>query len=272
MSSATAAPRAAVPVSNARAAASRRNGAKSRGPKTDEGRARSAQNALKHGMRAQKYVVLPDEDGAEFAGLEAALVAELAPVGALQTVLARRVAVAAWRLARADRIEAELFEERRSADGGLGLALIRDGNGPRSFETLLRYRGAAMAEFWRALRTLKALQAEAKSVEQPAASARALEASPMRSPLPLAAHAPNEPERAALEPHVEYISSEPSAHGRTLHEPASAWLLNEPAAPRRPNEPKPGRERQDARGGPPQLRPLLIEAGQEHHEEADRRQ
>jgi hypothetical protein len=27
-------------------------------------------------------------------------------------------------------------------------------------ETLLRYRGAAMAEFWRALRTLKALQAE----------------------------------------------------------------------------------------------------------------
>ena len=75
-------------------------------------------------------------------------------------VLARRVAVAAWRLARADRIEAELFEERRVASGGLGLALIRDGNGARSFETLLRYRGAAMAEFWRALRTLKALQAE----------------------------------------------------------------------------------------------------------------
>ena len=88
------------------------------------------------------------------------MVEELAPVGALQTVLARRVAVAAWRLARADRIEVELFEERRSANGGLGLALIRDGNGARSFETLLRYRGAAMAEFWRALRTLKALQAE----------------------------------------------------------------------------------------------------------------
>ncbi len=115
MSSAGAAPRAAVPVSNARAEASRKNGAKSRGPKTEEGKARSAQNALKHGMRAQKYLVLPDEDAAEFAGLEAALVEELAPVGALQTVLARRVAVAAWRLARADRIEAELFEERRSA-------------------------------------------------------------------------------------------------------------------------------------------------------------
>ena len=151
---------AAVSVSDARAEASRKNGARSHGPKTEEGKARSAQNALKHGMRAQKYLVLPDEDAAEFAGLNAGLVEELAPVGALQAVLAHRVAVAAWRLARADRIEAELFEERRSADGGLGLALIRDGNGARSFETLLRYRGAAMAEFWRALRTLKALQAE----------------------------------------------------------------------------------------------------------------
>jgi hypothetical protein len=65
--SGAASPRAAVPVSNARAEASRRNGARSRGPKTPEGKARSAQNALKHGLRAQKYVVLPEEDGAEFA-------------------------------------------------------------------------------------------------------------------------------------------------------------------------------------------------------------
>jgi hypothetical protein len=121
MSSADAAPRAAVSVSNARAEASRKNGTRSRGPKTEEGRARSAQNALKHGMRAQRYVLLPDEDGAEFADLETALVEELAPSSALQEVLARRVAVAAWRLARADRIEAELFEERRVASGGLGL-------------------------------------------------------------------------------------------------------------------------------------------------------
>jgi hypothetical protein len=120
MSKVGAAPRAAVSVSNARAEASRRNGAKSRGPKTPEGKARLAQNALKHGLRAQKYVVLPEEDADEFAELEAALIEELAPIGTLQTVLARRVAVAAWRLARADRIETELFEERRFADGGLG--------------------------------------------------------------------------------------------------------------------------------------------------------
>jgi hypothetical protein len=95
MSSARAAPRAAAPISSARAEASRKNGAKSRGPRTPEGKARSARNALKHGLRAQKHVVLPKEDAAEFTDLEAALFEELAPVGALQIVLARRVAVAA---------------------------------------------------------------------------------------------------------------------------------------------------------------------------------
>jgi hypothetical protein len=46
-------PHAAVPISNTRAEASRQNSAKSRGPKTVEGKARSAQNALKHGLRAE---------------------------------------------------------------------------------------------------------------------------------------------------------------------------------------------------------------------------
>jgi hypothetical protein len=224
MSSLGAAPRAVVPVSNARAEASRRNGARSRGPKTPEGKARSAQNALKHGLRAQKHVVLPEEDVSEFAELEAALVAELAPVGALQTVLARRVAVAVWRLARADRIETELFEERRFADGGLGLALIRDGNGTRSFETLLRYRGAAMAEFWRALKTLKALQAEqAATVGAPAP------AEPRRPARAKIDHRcqPNEPARYEQR-RLEDLGPEPPTSGRGLHEAPAPWTPNEP--------------------------------------------
>jgi hypothetical protein len=227
-------PRVAVPISNARAEASRKNGARSRGPKTLEGKTRSAQNALKHGLRAQKYVVLPEEDAAEFAGLEAALIEELAPMGALQTVLARRVAVAAWRLARADRIEVELFAERRFRDGGLGHALIRDGNGSRSFETLLRYRGAAMAEFWRALRTLKALQAEQAAETGPALEAHALDAHPKAQPTvpaappPLARRPqPDEPERGAVR-RLAYVLADPPVPGRTLHEPAAPWLPKEP--------------------------------------------
>jgi hypothetical protein len=157
-------------LAGARAAASRRNGAKSCGPKTSQGKARSARNALKHGLRAEKFVLLGDEDAAAFAALEDALIEELAPAGALQGLLARRLVVAAWRLERADRIESELFAKQGEGDvrgwGRLGLALVRDGNGPRAFDTLLRYRGSAMAELWRALRALKALQAEAARLQE----------------------------------------------------------------------------------------------------------
>jgi hypothetical protein len=151
-------------TASARALASRRNGAKSRGPRTAAGKARSSQNALKHGLCAQKVMVLPDEDVAEFAALEAALLEELAPVGALQAALARRIVCATWRLERAERLEVEVFEVRGYADASPGLALIRDGNGTRSIETLMRYRGAAMAELMRSLRTLKALRAEARAL------------------------------------------------------------------------------------------------------------
>jgi hypothetical protein len=150
-------------LSPARAEASRQNGAKSRGPITPAGKARASRNALQHGLRAERHVVVEGESPEAFAAFEAALLADLVPAGALQTLLAGRVARAAWRLERAERIEAELFARQMDGpfgDGDLGHALIRDGNGARAFDTLLRYRGAAQAEFARALRLLKALQAE----------------------------------------------------------------------------------------------------------------
>jgi hypothetical protein len=167
----------------ARAEASRRNGAKSKGPTTAEGKARAAQNALKHGLRAQKHMVLQGEDAAEFAALEAALMEELAPEGALQSLLAQRVVAAAWRLTRAERIEAQLFA-RMMEGGNMGLALIRDGNNAGAFDTLLRYRGGTLAEFWRALRTLKALQAEghAQQVHEAARTRRPDEPEHPRNP------------------------------------------------------------------------------------------
>ncbi len=71
---------------------------------------------------------------------------------------------ASWRLERAERLEAELFAhetyELFDIAPDLGLALIRDCNGAGAFDTLLRYRSGTLAELWRALRTLKALQAE----------------------------------------------------------------------------------------------------------------
>jgi hypothetical protein len=75
-------------LSPARAVASRRNGAKSCGSKTPEGKARSARNALKQGFRAERFVVVGDEDLRAFEALDAALGDELAPDGALQGLLA----------------------------------------------------------------------------------------------------------------------------------------------------------------------------------------
>ena len=56
-----------ISLAGARAAASRVNGARSRGPTTPEGKARSSQNALRHGLRAQKFVVVAGESAQDFA-------------------------------------------------------------------------------------------------------------------------------------------------------------------------------------------------------------
>ena len=287
MPSAGAAPRAAVPISSASAEASRKNGARSRGPKSEEGKARPAQNALKHGLRAAKHVVLPDEDPAEFAALEAALIAELAPQDTLQSILVGRIARAAWRLERAERIEVDLFTERLrrvADDGGVGLALIRDGNSTRSFETVLRYRGAAQTELLRSLKALQALQAAARAQVAGGAAAPARAAALVRlaaigpaspaSPGRRAACAtspnqpaapeekPGEPERGAG-PRPDYVLPDRGAPGRTLHEPAAPWMPNEPETPQpaasaparpdlAPNEPEPhGPRGPDGKTAPP---------------------
>jgi hypothetical protein len=146
-------------VGKPRAAASRSNGARSRGPVTAEGKARASRNALKHGLRAKTTVVLEDEDEAAFARLEEGLMVDLQPSGHLETVLASRLAMAAWRMDRADRIEADLLTP---CQGGrlstLGERITRDRHGAQAIDCLIRYRGTTQAEFWRALAALRAIQ------------------------------------------------------------------------------------------------------------------
>ena len=89
--------------------ANRRNAQKSTGPKTEAGKAASSANALCHGLTAEFLVLLPDEDGDAFERLRGGVIADLAPAGALQEVLAERAAVLLWRLDRVARMEAELF-------------------------------------------------------------------------------------------------------------------------------------------------------------------
>ena len=156
----------------ARALASRRNGARSRGPRTAAGKARVARNALKHGLSARTVVLLDDEDGEAFAAFAAATRRELAPVGQFQAALVARIATAAWRAHRADRLEAALLGqymperpplEERERQAAFGLGLIRDGNGPRALDILVRYRGSVLGELFRALGALKSLQSDGRA-------------------------------------------------------------------------------------------------------------
>lgn len=147
------------PKSNPRAEASRRNGRKSKGPATTTGKERASRNALKHGLRAKATVLLEGEDGEAFQTLDQGLKADLQPSGPLETLLTSRLAMAAWRMDRADRIEADLLTSTHGAQpSSLGEKVKRDRHGPQAIDCLIRYRGTTQAEFWRTLAALRSIQ------------------------------------------------------------------------------------------------------------------
>ena len=94
-------------VTPAQLAANRANAQLSKGPRTEEGKRRSAMNALKTGMTA-KTVVLPDEDADEFMAFREEILRALDPQGALEEALAETLSVDLWRARRGARVEASL--------------------------------------------------------------------------------------------------------------------------------------------------------------------
>jgi hypothetical protein len=86
-----------MPVSEQQLAANRANAQHSTGPTSLEGRKRSSQNALRHGVTAQT-TIMTEEDRIRHDDFCANMMATLAPVGAIETFLASSVAEEAWRL------------------------------------------------------------------------------------------------------------------------------------------------------------------------------
>lgn len=85
--------------------ASRINGAKSRGPKTPEGKQISSMNALRHEVLAQN-VLIKGESRPHFESLVRQLFAEFQPLPGTETSLVESMAVSRWRLYRLWAIEA----------------------------------------------------------------------------------------------------------------------------------------------------------------------
>jgi hypothetical protein len=86
-----------MPVTEQQLAANRANAQHSTGPNTPDGRKRSSQNALRHGITAQT-TIMTDEDRIKHDEFCANMMADLAPVGGMETFLASSVAEEAWRL------------------------------------------------------------------------------------------------------------------------------------------------------------------------------
>src|SRR3954470_21927433 len=89
-----------VRSSEHRLAVNRRNAARSTGPRTPEGKAVVALNALKHGLLSREALV-KGESEAELVAFGKRMRAQLAPVGELELLLADGVVSTAWRLRRA---------------------------------------------------------------------------------------------------------------------------------------------------------------------------
>jgi len=111
-----------------RADQARVNGAKSRGPVTPGGKARSSLNALKHGRYATNAVVLSNEDADALEELVASYVCRIQPTDPVEYSLTRELASIDWRLTRVFAIDTRMFDREMDiqlpahANAGLSLS------------------------------------------------------------------------------------------------------------------------------------------------------
>jgi len=89
--------------------ANRRNARLSTGPVTEEGKRRSRQNALRHGLTAET-VIDALEDAEDYAAFEMAVTADYDAQSAVERELVLRLASLLWRLRRATTVESGLFK------------------------------------------------------------------------------------------------------------------------------------------------------------------
>jgi hypothetical protein len=96
--------------------ANRRNSQQSTGPRSPEGKAVVSQNAVKHGLFALEAVI-SGESRADFDLYRDEILAELAPVGRMESMLAARVVSLSWRLKRVENMQNQAIDVLIERDG-----------------------------------------------------------------------------------------------------------------------------------------------------------
>ncbi|MCC6391655.1 MAG: hypothetical protein IT167_13735 [Bryobacterales bacterium] len=140
-------------ISQAHSDAARINGAKSQGPITPEGKARSSQNGRVHGFTSSRIVFNTPEEQEDYDALLAEYTTNLKPKGAIELDTFHQLIHAAWRLRNLAIADAALYEEA----GGDPL-LCADPEIEKKAALLHRYRTAAERAYTRALNQLKSIQ------------------------------------------------------------------------------------------------------------------
>ncbi len=126
------------------------NAQHSTGPRTPEGKAAVAQNAVTHGLTAQNIVARTDDEKTQFAAIRTEAYAECKPAGATETLLVDRLVHARCSLLRATRLLGEL-ETGTTEDA-------TDPEKSKQIARLQRYVQMHERSQYRALQTLKGEQ------------------------------------------------------------------------------------------------------------------
>jgi len=161
------------PLSEARRAAARANGAKSQGPVTPEGKAKSALNAITHGLSCS-VLVLTTESREKYEALLASYRAEYDPQGQTENDLVEEMTAGKWLHRRAlemitalldltmDRMDKEIKGEFETIDnaGKTALAFAKQADQTAALNLLHRYAARHTRDYHRALDKLRQIQSE----------------------------------------------------------------------------------------------------------------
>ncbi|PIY58643.1 MAG: hypothetical protein COY98_00965 [Candidatus Yonathbacteria bacterium CG_4_10_14_0_8_um_filter_43_17] len=137
--------------------ANRENGKKG-GVKTEDGKAVSKYNALKHGILS-KQILFEGEDENELLELEKRLRSELSPASELELLMVDKIASNIWRLKRALSFEKDDVIFTSDFDGTVGLKSDAD--------RFFRYETMLERSIYKALHELERMQARRNGEKVP---------------------------------------------------------------------------------------------------------